>query len=73
MVKVLLNVLMSIYDKLKYTLMSFLLKLECHVLKYICIYTFVMMNLEFSKFKMLTLIVILNNASEWGFLRVVML
>ncbi len=49
MVKVLMNVLASIYGKLKYnTLMSFLLKRLCHVFKYICSYTFVMMKLQLS-------------------------
>jgi len=45
MVSELANALINIYGKVKYTLMSFLLKLV------ICNYTFVKMKLQFSTFK----------------------
>ncbi len=53
MVEVLLNVLTSIYDKLKYTLLSFLL-----FVMYLNI--FVTIKLQISTFEILTLNVILN-------------
>ncbi len=45
--KILLNLVTIIYNKLKYTLMPFLFKLVCYVFKYICNYTFVMTRLQF--------------------------
>ncbi len=53
---ILLNVLTSIYDQLKYTLMSFILKVACNVcvcvyIYIICNYTFIMMKLYFITFK----------------------
>ncbi len=45
--KILLNLVTRIYNKLKYTLMPFLFKLVCYVFKYICNYTFVMTRLQF--------------------------
>ncbi len=46
MVKVLLlKALTSIYNKLKYTVMEFLIKHESHLFKYICNYTFAMIKL----------------------------
>lgn len=49
---VLMNVLTGIYGKLKYALMSFLLKRLCQVFNYICYCIFVMVKLQFSTFKM---------------------
>lgn len=57
------NILTSIYGKLKYTLASFLLKLVCHVYQYICNYTFVMIKLQLSTFKIYQLNVISMNTT----------
>ncbi len=40
----------DIYGKLKYTLMPFLSKSACHVFKYICNYTFVMIKMQNLKY-----------------------